>query len=152
MNRMMPAPRTIFFSFEFIRHILFVFCCAVVAAFTFAALHLNDFLHKLNSVLDFRVKTSDRKSEILNLQSFKPMTGIEPVTPSLPRKCSTTELHGHNASLRRSVYSVIASSIKKEDCCVGEVCGGFAKNTKDATDAMALLCTKADVSAILVYA
>ena len=32
---------------------------------------------------------------LVNLISklFEPMTGVEPVTPSLPRKCSTTELH-----------------------------------------------------------
>lgn len=34
---------------------------------------------------------------LVNLISklFEPMTGVEPVTPSLPRKCSTTELHRH---------------------------------------------------------
>jgi hypothetical protein len=94
---MMPAPRTIFLTFEFVRRIFFVLGCAVVTPFAFAALHLNDILHKPHpifrfQILDFRLSAFNLKSQICNLR--KPMTGIEPVTPSLPRKCSTTELHG----------------------------------------------------------
>ena len=34
------------------------------------------------------------------------MSGIEPLTPSLPWKCSTTELHGHGFTLSRAMADV----------------------------------------------
>jgi hypothetical protein len=45
MFRMMTAPRTILLSFQFVRSILFILGCAVVAAFAFSALQLNDIAH-----------------------------------------------------------------------------------------------------------
>src|SRR5262245_18040879 len=67
MKRVMPAPRTIFFSFEFIRRVFLVFCSAVVASFALATLHLNDFLHFLipNSDFGFQIE----RPSIRNLHS-----------------------------------------------------------------------------------
>ena len=49
----------------------------------------------------------------------KLMTGIEPVTPSLPRKCSTSEPHQHmlTASTITSYNIFFELSRKKEKLC-----------------------------------
>ena len=44
------------------------------------------FLNRINSTMP---------SYSLNKKNTKPTIGIEPMTSSLPRKCSTTELRGH---------------------------------------------------------
>ena len=44
----------------------------------------------------------------------EPMTGFEPVTSSLPRKCSTTELHWQNHLKSTSVQSR-SSRLRAED-------------------------------------
>ena len=46
---------------------------------------------KSPEVLDFTAFTA--KSGFPKKTAFQLMTGIEPVTPSLPRKCSTSEPH-----------------------------------------------------------
>jgi hypothetical protein len=38
----------------------------------------------------------------IQLKVIEPMTGFEPVTSSLPRKCSTTELHRQKSGRRDS--------------------------------------------------
>ena len=48
MNRMMTAPRTVFFSLQFVWSILFVLRRTVVATLTIAALQLNNFSHTLS--------------------------------------------------------------------------------------------------------
>ena len=42
-------------------------------------------------------------------ESLEPMAGIEPATSSLPRKCSTTELHRHFSRFERKTRLKLAT-------------------------------------------
>ena len=39
------------------------------------------------------------------------MTGIEPVTPSLPRKCSTSEPHQHFNDINQSSLKILSKTV-----------------------------------------
>src|SRR5262245_49549473 len=96
MQGMMTAPRAIFLAFNLVRCVLFIFRSAVIAPFAIRTLQLNNVAHRFLRSW-FRSLSAGASSGTTlepGLAPAEPTTGIEPVTPSLPRKCSTTELHG----------------------------------------------------------
>ena len=72
MNRMLAAKPAIFFQLDPLGFLFLILCAAIISPMTFGAFKLYIFTHGFAGFL-----------------FFKPPTGIEPVTPSLPRTCST---------------------------------------------------------------
>jgi hypothetical protein len=105
MNRVLSTEATILLALESIRGGAFVFHCGVVTLSTSATRQCDDFSHnELSTFLAFTLRLPTHKSlSIINCeesdqsayphaeleQNTKLTTGIEPVTSSLPRKCST---------------------------------------------------------------
>ena len=71
MRRMFAIERTIFAKLNALRLFLFIFGAVVIDALTNRTLKVDNFSHRINDSIP------------------KPSTGLEPVTSSLPRTCST---------------------------------------------------------------
>ncbi len=77
--------------------LFFILCCRIISSLTVTTSQNNNISHNLfaqnkiyprNQIFKFLNPTKPYKTE--------PTIGIEPMTSSLPRKCSTTELRGRD--------------------------------------------------------
>src|SRR5450631_3053922 len=66
--------------------------CPIVPTFTCVLFRTN---------FSFAMTVSPREGKLSFSYFVEPTTGLEPVTSSLPRKCSTTELGGRNDSTEK---------------------------------------------------
>ncbi len=100
---MLSAETAILFELQSIRSFFLILRRGIVPTLAFAACQMNNVPHRLKPVpgllqtdLTSLLLNHQRPASALNpLIDMEPTIGIEPMTSSLPRKCSTTELRGH---------------------------------------------------------
>ena len=109
MRGVFSAKFTILLKFQPLSGGLFIFCIRIIFSITILACEMNDHSHNVQQPL-FKcdpppgiwlalIKKKTRFS-LVSKENPKPTIGIEPMTSSLPRKCSTTELRGRKKLIR----------------------------------------------------
>ena len=103
MGSVLSAKSAVFLEFQPLRGGLLVFSPRIIFPITIGTRQMNDYSHNSQSCFKPNPSIRSRKTfKILNKNNLsqvnlEPTIGIEPMTSSLPRKCSTTELRGHYA-------------------------------------------------------
>ena len=104
MGSMLSAESAVFLEFQPLRGGLLVFSPRIILPITIGTRQMNNYSHNSQSNFVSDAVIPSRKTfKILikiNTQAtlqgnLEPTIGIEPMTSSLPRKCSTPELRGH---------------------------------------------------------
>ena|GEM_PF-5775123 len=100
MGSVLSAKSAVFLEFQPLRGGLLVFSPRIIFPITIGTRQMNDYSHNSQSCFKPNPSIRSRKTfKILNKNNLsqvnlEPTIGIEPMTSSLPRKCSTTELRG----------------------------------------------------------
>ena len=92
MQNVLTAERTKLFNLDPIWMFFLILRSAVINTTTFCALKLDGFTHYYLNVVELKFWMSGfivREEFAFLRRGMKPPTGIEPVTSSLPRTCST---------------------------------------------------------------
>ena len=103
MGSVLSTKSTVFLKFQPLRGGLFIFRIRIVFSITVRTCEMNNYSHNTNQPLIYLMRPTPRFLNRINStipshnlkKNPKPTIGIEPMTSSLPRKCSTTELRGH---------------------------------------------------------
>ncbi len=103
MRSVLPAETAILFKLQSIRRFFLVLRCGIVPTLALAARQMNNVPHRpkpipgpvQTSLILFQLNYPRPARALNQLIDMEPTIGIEPMTSSLPRKCSTTELRGH---------------------------------------------------------
>ena len=104
MRSVLSTKPAVLFKFQTFRGLLFVLGGGIIPPLALTARQKNNVPHRstiLNQEDPYKKNLQDPVvsgcpgNSIVSLKTGKPTIGIEPMTSSLPRKCSTTELRGH---------------------------------------------------------